>query len=355
MKNQAIQYLALDVHQATTVATVRDENGSIRMRATVATEARAIVGLVRGLGPRVHVAFEEGTQAQWLHDLLQPCAERVIVCNVRGRSETTNKSDRLDADWLSEMLRVGSVKSVHHASTSMLTLKELVRCYTNLVDDSTRVMQRLKAIFRARAIATPGKSVYRVSQRKAWLSKLESRGARMRAAALYEQLDVLMRLRPTAKAAMIAEARRHAGWKILRSIPFIGPVRAALLLAIMATPFRFRTKRQLWPYVGLAVVTRSTNDQEIVEGKVRRRKRAPLTRGLNRNHNPVLKSVFKGAATAASATDGPLKAFYDRCVARGVHADMAKLTLARKLASIVLRLWKKGEFWDPAKLTMATT
>src|SRR5262245_45619546 len=61
MKNQAIQYLAFDVHQATTVATVRDERGAIKLRATVPTEAKAIVALVRGLGGRVHVAFEEGT------------------------------------------------------------------------------------------------------------------------------------------------------------------------------------------------------------------------------------------------------------------------------------------------------
>ena len=98
-----------------------------------------MIGLVRGVGPRVHVVFEEGTQAQWLHDLLQPHAERVVVCNVRGRSETTNKSDRIDADWLSEMLRLGAIKPVHHASTSLLTLKELVRCYRNLVEDATRV------------------------------------------------------------------------------------------------------------------------------------------------------------------------------------------------------------------------
>lgn len=61
MKRQAIQYLALDVHQATTVTAVRKENGAIAMRATVATEARAILGLVHGLGsplPRpVHIAF----------------------------------------------------------------------------------------------------------------------------------------------------------------------------------------------------------------------------------------------------------------------------------------------------------
>src|ERR1041384_1252654 len=101
MKQQAIQYVALDVHQATLVVSVRDGQGTVMMRATVATEAKAIAGLIRGLGGRVHVAFEEGTQAQWLHDLLEPHAEQVVVCNLRGRNETTSKSDRIDADWLS--------------------------------------------------------------------------------------------------------------------------------------------------------------------------------------------------------------------------------------------------------------
>ena len=182
MKQQATQYLALDVHQATSVVTVRDAGGAIRMRATVPTEAKAIVDLVKGFGPRVHVPFEEGTQAQWLYDLLQPQAERVVVCNVRGRSETSNKSDRIDADWLSEQLRLNALKSVHHGSSAVATLKQRVRCYTNLVDDATRVMLRVKAIYRGRAVATPGKAVYRPSQRKAWLAKLENPGARARAA-----------------------------------------------------------------------------------------------------------------------------------------------------------------------------
>lgn len=355
MKQQATQYLALDVHQATSVATVRDAGGAIRMRATVPTEAKAIVGLVKGIGPAVHVAFEEGTHAQWLHDLLQGHAERVVVCNVRGRSETSNKSDRIDADWLSEQLRLNALRSVHHGSAGVATLKQLVRCYTNLVDDATRVMLRVKAIYRGRAVSTAGKAVYRPSQRKAWLAKLEERGARARAASLLEQLDTLLILRTRARAAMIAEARKQSGWKILRSIPFLGPIRAAQLLAVIGTPHRFRTKRQLWPYAGLSVVTRSTADQEIVGGKLRRRKRAPLTRGLNPNHNRVLKNVFKGAANAAATKAGPLKEAYDRCVAGGVREEMARLTLARKIASIVLRLWKKGELWDSTKVTMQET
>jgi Transposase len=146
----------------------------------------------------------------------------VIVCNVRGRGELTNKSDRIDADQLSELLRLGALKPVYHGTPEILTLKELVRSYLCLVEDSTRVMLRIKALFRARAIPASGVSVYRASQRKKWLGRLEA-GARARAAALLAQLDVLLELRPKAKAAMIGAARRQPGWKVLRSIPFLGP------------------------------------------------------------------------------------------------------------------------------------
>jgi transposase len=43
--------------------------------------------------------------------------------------------------------------------------------------------------------------------------------------------------------------------KLLRQIPAIGPIRSALLVAILQTPHRFRTKRQLWAYSGFAVQT----------------------------------------------------------------------------------------------------
>src|ERR1700694_4952363 len=47
MKQQAIQYVAFDVHQATTVTSLRDQSGSVVMRATV---ARAILQLVKSAG-----------------------------------------------------------------------------------------------------------------------------------------------------------------------------------------------------------------------------------------------------------------------------------------------------------------
>jgi transposase len=228
----------------------------------------------------------------------------------------------------------------------------LTRTYQNVVEDATRVMLRLKALFRARGIRTPGKRVYHPNNREEWLAKLRDDGARIRAQALYAQLDVLRELRPKVKAAMVAEARRDPAWAVLKSIPFLGPVRVALILAILRTPWRFRTKRNLWAYCGLAVVTHSTADYVLVDGQVVRRRRAPMTRGLNRNHNRELKDVFKGAAAAATGRPGPLKDYYEAMIARGMREELARVTLARKLVAVTLRLWKKGERYDPAKLTV---
>ena len=147
---QTTKYVALDVHQATTVAAVREESGRVIARSIMPTEASAISEFFRGMRGSIHVTFEEGTQAQWLHDLLVPIVDRVIVCDRRGQSQQGNKSDRVDAEQLSELLRRGALRSVYHGSPHRAALKELARTYQNLVEDSTRVMLRLKALFRAR-------------------------------------------------------------------------------------------------------------------------------------------------------------------------------------------------------------
>jgi len=348
------KYVSLDVHQATTLASVRAESGRVVARTILPTEAAAIVAFFRGMRGAIHVVFEEGTQAQWLHDLLAPLVDRVVVCDRRGTSQEGNKGDRTDADQLSEQLRRGALRAVYHGSPQREALKELARTYSNLVQDGTRVMQRLKALFRARGIRTPGTRVYHPDDRSVWLAQLPQRGVQFRAATLYAELDVLSELRPKAKAAMLTEARRDPAWRVLRSIPFLGPVRVALLLATMQTPWRFRTKRNLWAYTGLAVVSRSSADYQLVHGRPLRRRRSPMTRGLNRNHNRVLKAVFKSAATAATGRAGALQDFYHSMIARGMREELARVTLTRKLAAITLRLWKTGERYDPAKLTLQT-
>ena len=105
---------------------------------------------------------------------------------------------------------------------------------------------------------------------------------------------------------MIVAAGQQPGWKALRSMPFLGPVRVPQLLVIMRKPFRFRTKRNLWPYAGLALVKESSANQEFKNGKLQRSKKAPMTRGLNRNHNPLLKGRVQGRGRCGGVHAGPV-------------------------------------------------
>lgn len=150
--NTAIQYVGIDVHQATLVIAVLDGSGKTVMQSTVATQRQAIEQVLRGLSGRVWVAFEEGTQAQWLYEVISPLTEGVIVCNPREARQGENKSDEIDARGLADKLRLNALKPVFHNTADVSTLKELVRIYESLVNDGTRAKLRLKAIFRGRAI-----------------------------------------------------------------------------------------------------------------------------------------------------------------------------------------------------------
>ena len=118
----------------------------------------------------------------------------------------------------------------------------------------------------------------------------------------------------------------------------------------MQTPHRFRTKRQLWAYCGLALKTSTSGEYRIVEGQLKRSKKFLAIRGLNANHNHDLKNIFKGAATRAAAVPGPFHEFHAGLVARGMKPTMARLTLARKIAAITLIVWKKGVRFDAEHL-----
>lgn len=344
------QYVGIDLHQATSSVCIRDVDGRITQQTVLQTSAPAIRGLIRSLGGDVFVTFEEGTQSQWLYDVLRNDA-KVLVCDPRhNHSMKANKSDKVDAERLSDLLRAGMLRPVYHDIHSVRDLRELVRSYTTLVQDATRIMLRLKALYRARTIATKGDGVYQKKGRAGWLARIDSSAARQRAERLLVQLDHVQELRKEAKHAMLREAKHHKAVQLLQTFPHIGPIRAAEIVSIMATPHRFRTKRQLWAYAGLAVVTRSSSDYEMTPQGLRRKKRAPSTRGLNRNANHQLKKVFKSIANELASTDTPLGDHHRERLARGMRESLAKVTLARSVAAILLAMWKNGEPYDDDKL-----
>jgi transposase len=350
------KYIGMDVHKETISIAVLNSVGKLVMESIVETKAITIIQFVQGLRGDLHLTLEEGTWAAWLYDLLRPHVKEVLVCDPRKNAllKVGNKSDRIDARKLAELLRSNLLRPVYHGEHGVRTLKELSRSYLAISGDLARVMTRLKAVYRSWAIPCAGKQVYAPRHRAQWLSKITEAGVRRRAEFYYQQLDELRSLRQQVRRELLAESGKHKASKLLCQIPSIGPIRAAQLIAILQTPYRFRTKRQLWAYGGLGIETHSSADHRYVDGQLQPAKRRVSLRGLNRNHNHELKNIFKGAALIAATKAGPFQEFYAALVAKGMRPEMARLTLARKIAAITLIVWKKGVRFDAQHLKPQT-
>ena len=345
----SIKYVGLDVHRDTISVAVLNAEGKLVMQLVIATHASAILDFLHGLRGTLHVTFEEGTHSAWLYGLLVRRVAYLVVCNPRKNAllKAGSKSDAIDARKLAELLRAGMLSPVYHGQNSTAAVKHLGRSYAALTEDTTRTMGRLKALYRSQAIACAGQKFIGARHREEWLAQLTDSGiAAAGAATVPGARCCCSSYGEKRRRDLILECRKHSEAKLLRTVPWLGPIRVALLLGRVQTPHRFRTKRQFWAYCGLALETRDSGEYRVVNGQIERKKKPVFIRGLNRNHNHDLKNLFKSAATTASGSEGAFGQFYENLLKKGMRAEMARLTLARKIAAITLHVWKKGEAFD---------
>jgi transposase len=347
------RYIGIDVHSQSCTVSVKGASGKRLALQVVQTTAQALVDAVTAVKGRRYVCIEEGTQSEWLHELLEPFVEDIAV--IVPPPSRGNKSDAGDADGLADIALQGKAdKRVFKGPPALAGLRDASRAYQALSKDLARIKNRIKAVFRSRAVVVDS-DVYRSDRREPWLAQLPTHRRRL-VELLAEELDALAPLRQKAEQWLLEEARQHPAVRRLKTAPGLADVRAATVVAIVGSPQRFRTSRQFWSYCGLSIVTRSSADWERRDGRWIRAQ-VPKTRGLTRVRQPLLKSVFKGAATTVTTrmTDHPLHHDYQRMLAAGVKPNLAKLTIARRLAAICLAMWKKQEDYDPQKHRARTT
>ena len=209
---------------------VRNAAGKGVMESILETKAATMVPFIRGRRGNLRVTLEEGTWAAGLDDLLKPHVTQVTVCNPRENAllKSGNQGDRIDAPKLAERRRPDGLSAVYPGENGLRPLKELSRRYLTLSQDLTRVMNRLKALYHSWGIACAGTQVYAPRHGAEWLSKIAEAGVRCRAEFTYQPLDGLRALRPGVRRDLLAESQKHRATKLLRQIPGLGPIRAAL-------------------------------------------------------------------------------------------------------------------------------
>jgi len=352
------RYIGLDAHASSCTVAVIGPSGRKLQHQVLETSAKVLISFIRTIPKNRRLILEEGTHSGWLYEVLSPHVQELVAVGVR-RSRGP-KSDKGDAFALAEQLRIGDIKTkVYKKRGEFGALGHLARAYGTLVTDTVRTQNRIKSLLRSRGISTGGRQVYSAGGRQQWLAKLPAQ-ARCQADLLYCQYDALLELRRRAEKQMLAEARKHPVYRVIKTCPGLGKICTAQLLPVVVTPYRFANKRQFWSYCGLGIVMRSSSDW--VRTQDGQWIKAPIqkTRGLNRHFNHTLKQIFKGAATTVigrAGKDDPLYQHYQQLLDGGTKPNLAKLTISRQIAAVVqnvLSVWRSQEVYDPKKLSRKT-
>lgn len=340
------RFIGLDAHLSSCVLAVRGPSGRKIRTEIVETDAKVLMDFVRAVPSPRYLCLEEGTMSEWLYEVLSPCVDEIYV--VVPEKKKGNKSDVQDALDLAEMVRVGSASTrVFKGCGRFRILRELSRVYTKFLEDLVRVKNRIKSRYRSRGVETDG-NVYQEKHREVWLDRLPH-ATRLATQSLYLQLDALTPIVEQSKQDLVKESRRHRITRILETCPGMGQIRVAQAVATVVTPHRFRTKRQFWSYCGLGIVTKASSEWKKRDGRWAREK-VQFTRGLNQNYNRLLKSIFKSAALTSinRAKPTPFRECYERQLEH-TSPNLARLTIARKIAAAFLTMWKNEEVYDPQR------
>ncbi len=350
------RYIGLDVHKASTTMAVVGPSGKQLACHVLSTSAKELITLIKTILRPRYLGLEEGTQSDWRYEMLSPHVDKLTVVALRQQSRGP-KDDRRDAFKLADDLRTNSIKSSVFKNLGRYgLLRELAGVFRMQVRDSVRVQNRIHALYRSRGLDSPGQALFDKDTRQSYIEELPNKKQPV-ADLLLREYDAVQPLRADAEKQMVREARRHHSVKLLESIPVIGKIRAAQVIPIIISPERFRTKRQLWSYSGLGITMRSSSDWVQDDHGQWSRDTVHKTRGLNRNHNSILKHVFKGAATTVigqARPDEPLYVHYRALVDGKTKPNLAKLTIARQIAAITLAVLKKQEEYDPKKIMKKT-
>lgn len=323
-------YIGLDAHSKTSTFAVVDSRGQCVLRETVDTTEKALSYVINKVQGERFLTFEESTISQWLYLQLRERVDELVVCNPLYIAKRPGaKTDFRDALHLAQELRTGHLQPVFHDASHWIQLRVSVSGYLDIVGEIVRFKNRLKAVFRAEAIATDENSFYGNNKR---VSELKNPSAKFVADGLFRQIGFLENEKLKYRKLFEQNKKKYRPIRNLMTIPGISLIRSNIIAALVCQPNRFENKHRFWGYCMLVRHIQKSG------GKVYGNKRVFGRREL--------RDVFIGAAETINRTETGLRNHYDALRAKGLKHPEAKLDIARKIASIALSLLKNNDTYN---------
>jgi transposase len=334
-------HVGIDLHQKYSQVCELSEDGIVQAECQIPTTEAA---LRRWFGGRedLRIVVESSGTSRWVARLLVEMGHDVIVVNprrVRLIAESTLKTDRIDAEVLARLSCFGSalLPTVYQRSEDAAAVQTRLRVRSTLVRSKVAMVNCLKGSVRNRGYRLRGQTVQRVIANFVTI-ELPTDLRQALDPLLESLLEVDGRLR-TLNADFKQRSVESELLRRLQTIPGVGPVVSLAYVSWIDDPSRFKSSRQVGPYLGLRPRVRRSADIEI-RGRI------------TREGNPELRALLVQAAHGFLRTrrDSTLKSWTVDLEKR-VGKKKAIVALARKLAVLMHRLWVTGDDFAPFPAT----
>lgn len=257
MTQQSIRYVGLDVHKHYVMVGAVDQS----QQTVLPPRKVALVDLEnwaqKYLLPTDHVVLEATTNAWYVHDLLEPLVERVVVAHppqVKLIAAAMVKTDKKDTMTLAKLLAVNLIPEVWVPPVHVRDLRALLAHRRRLVSQQTQCKNRLQSVLHRNHIVPPEGKLYHPDRREWWLSLELAAGDKLRVRQeliMLDQLDTLIDETSDELHRLSLSEPWQEQLPYLIQLPGIGVMTAMVILSAVGDIQRFPSAKKLVGYAGL--------------------------------------------------------------------------------------------------------
>ncbi len=328
-------FAGLDVSLEETAICVVDETGQIMKEARAASEPEALAAFLSNLGlPLERLGLEACSLTAWLHGELN-AAGWLAICIESRRAKAAmgalpNKTDRNDARAIAQIMRTGWFRAVHVKTSTCRSWRSLLVARRTVLNEMRSIENVVRAIMRETGLklGTPARKDFIDRARE--LIEDEHGLARM-IEPLLEILGTMLREFARLTKQVLDIVRGEPIRRRLMSVPGVGPLTALAFRATIDQPERFRKSRDVGAHLGLTPRRYQSGETDI-QGRVSRCGDELARTALYEAAHSLLVRSKKWSSLRAWG----MKIAKRRGMAR------ARVAVARKLATILHRMWVDG-------------
>jgi len=338
-------YCGIDAGSSNCHVAVLDESGKWDMDTDIPTSELHLTAFFESLqknGERAKIHLEAAELAGWIRRIIleRTNIEDVVVSDAKQLSwigKDPRKNDSVDAFKLAEFLRLGRTHPVYYSDDEkMVTLKKQVKHHDSLSGEQTRIKNKIKASLRTQGIIIKSSSAFSRRRRPKILREVNNSMVRENLEDMYRLLDNIEELSKSSKKRLKSLSEDWPIIEYFMEVPGMGLVLACRFVAYVQTPWRFSTEKKLWSYSKLGLTQRSSDGKPLSSPR------------LDRNGNGTLKDlsrkVFENAQKRQD--NNAFKRAYQRYLKTTYNHEHARLSVQRKILTVLWTMWRKNERYD---------